>query len=204
MPLEFWLCFCPSLPSTNQNKVKLCSRRAQKAAFLSVSRRSSTFPGVIRSRLSGNEGCLADKCLVMITKPRLGKASKVFSFQKEQIQLRLWCVSCMETIVPVVCGLSRWSTSQICPGVSAQKPLELHQEPEQQSTHLQTVPLGWQRCHSPTLVSRCSQSQQFLSQISNSAHQSQGSWRRVRSTFARVELHPLQMKYTFLQWCWVN
>lgn len=49
----------------------------------------------------------------------------------------------------------------------------------------------------------CSQSQQFLPQISNSAHQSWGSWRGVRGTFARVELHPLQMKYTFPQWCWV-
>lgn len=50
----------------------------------------------------------------------------------------------------------------------------------------------------------CSQSQQFLSQISNSVHQSWGSWRRVRGTFASIELHPFQMKYTFLQWCWVN
>lgn len=47
------------------------------------------FPGVIRSRLSGNEGCLVDKCLVKITKLRLGKVSEVFSFQKQQIQLRL-------------------------------------------------------------------------------------------------------------------
>lgn len=203
MLLEIWLCFCPSLPSTNQNKVKLCSRRAQKAAFLSVSRKSSTFPGVIRSRPSGNEGCLADKCLVMITKPRLGKASKVFSFQKQQIQLRLWCVSCMETIVPVVCGLARWSTSQICPGVSAQKPLELHQEPEQQTHISKQCPWAGRGAIHPHWC-HCSQSQQFLSQISNSAHQSQGSWRRVRSTFARVELHPLQMKHTFLPLCWVG
>lgn len=47
------------------------------------------FPGVIKSRLSGNEGHLVDKCLVMITKLRLGKASEVFSFRKQKIQLRL-------------------------------------------------------------------------------------------------------------------
>lgn len=110
--------------------------------------KTSTFPGVIRSRLSGNEGCLADKCLAMITKPRLRKASKVFSFQKQQIQLRLAvCVMYVEASVQVVCGLARWIKSQICPGVAPQEPLELHQEPEQQSTH-HTATLGSQRCHS--------------------------------------------------------
>lgn len=54
----------------------------------------------------------------------------------------------MEAIVQVVCGLACWSMSQIYPGVTPQEPLELHQDPEQQSTLLHTVPLGCQRCHS--------------------------------------------------------
>lgn len=142
--------FFPPLHSTNQSKVWLCRRRAQKPTFFSVWRKSGVFPGVIRSRLSGNEGRLVDKCLVMITKPWLGKVCKVFSFQKQQILLRLvMCVSYMEAIVPAVCGLACWSMSQSHSGVTLEEMLELHQEPEQQRMLPITCPWAecW-RCHS--------------------------------------------------------
>lgn len=69
----------------------------------------------------------------------------------------------------MVCGLARWSMSQICPGVNPQEPLELSQEPESRA-HISIQCPGLSEVSFWGLVSKlCSQSQQFLSQISNSA-----------------------------------